>query len=62
MLLTATALSYRSYCTYPGVEALPEGTLIDTTHGHWNEGEEPYIVCLRLNLSELDELANSQPK
>jgi hypothetical protein len=44
------------------VEALPDGTLIDTTHGHWNEGEEPYIVCLRLNLSELDDLANSQPK
>jgi hypothetical protein len=41
-------------CTYPGVELLPDGTLVTTTYGHWTEGEQPYIVSVRLKLSELD--------
>ena len=28
-----------------------------TTYGHWAEGEEPYIVSVRLKLSEIDPLA-----
>lgn len=43
--------------TYPGVELLPDGTLMTTTYGHWIEGEEPYIVSVRLKLQELDERA-----
>lgn len=44
-------------CAYPGVEILPDGTIVTTTYGHWTEGEAPYIVSVRLKLSELDEKA-----
>jgi len=44
-------------CAYPGVELLPDGTLVTTTYGHWTAGEQPYIVSVRLKLSELDERA-----
>ncbi len=44
-------------CAYPGVERLPDGTFITTTYGHWTKGEAPYIVSVRLQLSELDALA-----
>jgi len=43
-----------SDCTYPGVEVLPDGTIVTTTYGHWTEGEPPYIVSVRLKLEELD--------
>lgn len=42
-------------CAYPGVEVLPDGTFVTTTYGHWSEGEEPYILSVRLKLEELDE-------
>ena len=42
-------------CAYPGVEILPDGTFVTTTYGHWTEGEEPYVVSVRLTLKELDE-------
>ena len=42
---------------YPGVEILPDGTFVTTTYGHWIEGEEPYILSVRLKLSELDVMA-----
>jgi len=41
--------------TYPGVEILPDGTIVTTTYGHWAAGEEPYIVSVRLHPSELDD-------
>lgn len=41
-------------CTYPGIEVLPDGTIVTTTYGHWTEGEAPYIVSVRFTLSELD--------
>jgi len=44
-------------CAYPGVEVLPDGTFVVTTYGHWSEGEEPYVVSVRLKLTELDDLA-----
>jgi BNR repeat-like domain len=44
-------------CAYPGVEVLPDGTFVLTTYGHWREGEQPYVVCVRLRLDELDRLA-----
>ena len=44
-------------CAYPGVEVLPDGTFVVTTYGHWTEGEQPYVVSVRLKLDELDRLA-----
>jgi len=44
-------------CAYPGVELLPDGTIVTTTYGHWTKDESPYIVSVRLNLSELDKKA-----
>jgi hypothetical protein len=41
-------------CAYPGLELLPDGTFVTTSYGHWERGEEPYIVSVRLKLSELD--------
>ena len=40
-------------CGYPGVEVLPDGTFVLTAYGHWTAGEAPYIVSVRLKLSEL---------
>lgn len=44
-------------CAYPGLEVLPDGTIVTTTYGHWTEGQPPYIVSVRLTLKELDEHA-----
>ncbi|WP_395743798.1 sialidase family protein [Prosthecobacter sp.] len=41
-------------CTYPGIELLPDDTIVTTTYGHWTEGESPYIVSVRFKLAELD--------
>ncbi len=46
---------WRSDTAYPGLELLPDGTFITATYGHWDEGEEPYIVAVRFTLEELDE-------
>lgn len=48
-------------CAYPGLETLPDGTLLATTYGHWTAGEEPYIVSVRLRMAELDALAAEKP-
>ncbi|MEZ6135039.1 MAG: sialidase family protein [Pirellulaceae bacterium] len=45
---------------YPGVEILPDGTFVTTTYGHWDAGEEPYILSVRFKLQELDALAKAQ--
>jgi len=42
---------------YPGVEILSDGTIVTTTYGHWDQGEEPYIMSVRLRLDELDDMA-----
>ncbi|MCA9024307.1 MAG: exo-alpha-sialidase [Planctomycetaceae bacterium] len=44
-------------CAYPPVEVLPDGTFVTTTYGHWDKGEEPYILSVRFTLKELDEIA-----
>lgn len=44
-------------CAYPGVEVLPDGTIVTTTYGHWSAGQEPYILSVRLKLDELDRMA-----
>lgn len=41
-------------CGYPGLELLPDGTLVTTTYGHWSENDPPYIVSVRLTLAEMD--------
>lgn len=42
-------------CAYPGVVVLPDDTIVTTTYGHWEEGQEPYIMTVRLKLEELGE-------
>jgi len=44
--------------TYPGVEVLPDGTVVTTTYGHWTQDSEPYIVSVRLNMDLLDRWHN----
>jgi hypothetical protein len=44
-------------CAYPGVEVLPDGTIVTVTYGTWVKGEPPFIVGVRLKLQELDEKA-----
>lgn len=46
-------------CGYPGLEVLPDGTIVATTYGHWQEWEKgknkPYILSVRFTLEELDQ-------
>lgn len=49
-------------CAYPGVEVLPDGTIVTTTYGHWTEGEEAYIVSVRFKLDELDDKLRSDAR
>ncbi len=51
---------HRWDCAYPGVEILPDGTIVTTTYGHWEEGAEPYIVSVRFKLHEIDALASTR--
>lgn len=46
-------------CAYPGVEILPDSTIVTTTYGHWTAEESPYILSVRLKLEELDTFAGS---
>ncbi len=39
---------------YPGVEILPDGTVVTTTYGHWTQNEPPYIMSVRFTFEELD--------
>jgi hypothetical protein len=48
-------------CAYPGVEILPDGTFVTTTYCHWAKGEQPYVLCVRFTLAELDALAKRSP-
>ncbi len=41
-------------CAYPGVEVLPDDTIVTTTYGHWSANQMPYILSVRLTLNELD--------
>ena len=49
-------------CAYPGLELLPDGTFVTTTYGHWEKGEEPYILSVRFKLEEMDEMRRVQSK
>ena len=48
------ASGWNADCAYPGVEVLSGGIFVTTTYGHWDEGQLPYIVSVRLKLKELD--------
>ena len=39
--------------TYPGVEVLPNGTIVTTTYGHWDEEGKPYIISMQLDLKHI---------
>ncbi|MDP7653083.1 MAG: exo-alpha-sialidase, partial [Candidatus Marinimicrobia bacterium] len=39
--------------TYPGVEVLPNDTIVTITYGHWDEEGKPYIISVRLNLKHI---------
>jgi Neuraminidase (sialidase) len=41
-------------CAYTAAEVLPDGTFVATTYGHWQEGQEPYILSVRFKLEEID--------
>jgi hypothetical protein len=47
-------------CAYPGVEVLRDGTVVVTTYGHWVQGEQPFIMSVRLKLAETDRLLKTQ--
>jgi hypothetical protein len=49
-----------SDCAYPGVELLPDGTIVTTTYGHWIEGEQPFILSVRFPISLCDKKVGSQ--
>ncbi len=49
-------------CAYPGVEVLPDGTVVTTTYGHWDAGQPPYVVSVRFTLGELDARLESGSK
>ena len=41
-------------CAYPGVELLPDGTILAVTYGHWAKGEQPFIRGVRLQLDDIE--------
>ena len=43
-------------CAYPGVEVLPDGTVVTTTYGHWIKDQAPYILTVRLKIPEIERL------
>ncbi len=47
-------------CAYPGVELLPDGTIVTTTYGHWTEGEQPFILSVRFPISLCDKQVGSE--
>ncbi len=47
-------------CCYPGVEVLPDDTVVTTTYGYWTPGEPPYVLSLRLSLADVDARASGQ--
>lgn len=47
-------------CAYPALELLPDGTIVATTYGHWNEDEQPYILSFRFTMDEIDAMHAKQ--
>jgi len=47
-------------CGYPGLELLPDGTLVATTYGHWEKDKPPYIVSVRFSIKDLEPLPKNR--
>ena len=46
-----------SDCGYPGLELLPDGTIVATTYVKYNPGTEKHsVVSVRFKIEELDAL------
>ncbi|MDO4582647.1 MAG: sialidase family protein [Planctomycetia bacterium] len=45
--------SYGGDCAYPGVEILPDGTIVTVTYGKWEKNSPNYIMCVRFRLEDL---------
>lgn len=43
-------------CGYPGVELLPDGTVVMVSYGYWEPGESPFVRAVRLHPDELSKL------
>lgn len=41
--------------SYPGVEVLPDGPIVVTTYGSWEDATKPFIKSVRFTLKELEE-------
>ena len=41
-------------CAYPGVEILPDGTVVSVTYGRWEHPDYSFIYRVKFNISELD--------
>lgn len=46
-------------CAYAGLHVLADGTIVATSYGHWVRDQQPFIVCIRVPLAEIDRLAES---
>ncbi len=44
---------------YPGVDLLPDGTVVTTTYGHWDGSSDAYVVSSRFKAQEIDYLAEN---
>jgi lysophospholipase L1-like esterase len=44
-------------CGYPAIETFADGTLLLTSYGHFEPGEQPFVRAIRLRTDELDALA-----
>ena len=42
-------------CAYPGVEILPDGTIVSVTYGRWETKDYSFIYRVRLNIKDFDE-------
>ena len=48
-------------CGYPGVELLPDGTILATTYcKYWNDKRQQSVVSVRMHPDDLDKLAKQQ--
>ncbi len=49
-------------CAYPALELLPDGTILATTYGHWQEGSSPYIISFRFTMDTIDQWYRDKSK
>ncbi len=53
----------KSDCGYPGVELLPDGTIVATTYIKYRPGSEKHsVVSARFKMDEIDKMLNATPK